>query len=134
MCSRPEKKFDCEEDESSGDLRCKTSPRVIKNFFNRPAYHLFFSTFSSKKIKTEQEMLHRYANTYTSHRVLLFRAAAPSACWRARRTDVLVAGRLILAVRLARGMLWSCSPWLLSELFRRSLGLKAKAHKAEGDE
>jgi len=80
----PEKKFDCEEDEASGDLNCKTSPRVIKNFFNRPAYHLFFSTFASKKIKTEQEMLHR--------------------------------------------------PWLLSELFRRSLGLKAKAHKAEGDE
>ena len=87
MHSRPEKKFDCEEDEASGDLNCKTSPRVIKNFFNRPAYHLFFSTFASKKIKTEQEMLHRYDRRHAPLiaylRVVCCRSAGVSAHQRA---------------------------------------------------
>lgn len=77
----PKRKFNCTEVEDGGHLDCNVNLSQEKfqryeNFFGRPGYHLFFSTFTSGKVKTAKEILHR--------------------------------------------------PWLLSEVYRRALGLKLK--------
>eukprot|EP00039_Didymoeca_costata_P007989 m.106918 g.106918 ORF g.106918 m.106918 type:complete len:349 (-) comp13904_c0_seq1:5961-7007(-) len=70
----PKFKFECKEDDN-GAMDCGRKGK-IENFFGRVAYHLFFSTFNSGKVKTAKEVLHR--------------------------------------------------PWLISEMYRRSLGLVRK--------
>jgi hypothetical protein len=82
------KTFNCTEPQNGkGDLDCimyqnnRVVPTFFENFFNRPGYHLFFSTFVTWSVKTPEQVLHK--------------------------------------------------SWLLSEIYRRSLGFKVKHEQQE---